>query len=78
MSPLLALHPRRARLLAAIRAESGVWTTDRAWHTNRAHRAPKRKTARDDLDALHRAGLLVQGGADDRRFYLLTRKGARS
>jgi len=78
VSPLLALNPRRARLLAAIRTNPGEWSTSRAHAVNRAHGAPKSKTARDDLQALHRAGLLTAHGTDDHRTYLLTAKGATS
>jgi DNA-binding IclR family transcriptional regulator len=77
MSALLALCPRRAFLLNAIRNTPGEWTTSRAWGVNRANGAPNRRTARRDLDALHRAGLLTQDGGD-RRFYELTAKGATS
>ncbi|MFC9269012.1 hypothetical protein ACFTXJ_14715 [Streptomyces zhihengii] len=45
---------------------------------NRSLGAPKRTTARSDVRALHRAGLLIQGGQDDARFYVLTRKAVAS
>lgn len=69
-----ALTARQRRLLEAL--PGGVITTDRVHRLNRTLGAPKRTTARRDIDALHRQKLLIQGGADDRRFYLLTRKAA--
>lgn len=68
------LTERQRQLLDALRAERGVVTTGRVHEVNRSLGAPKRTTARHDIEDLHRAGLLIQGGADDRRFYLLTRK----
>ena len=72
------LTKRQQQLLDALRARRGVVTTGRVHEVNRTLGAPKRTTARHDITALHRAGLLIQGGADDARFYLLTRKAARS
>ncbi|MEU5772627.1 hypothetical protein ABZ819_04895 [Streptomyces venezuelae] len=69
-----ALTTRQTRLLETLKAESGVISAGRVHEINRSLGAPKRATARRDLTALHRRGLLIQGGADDRRFYLLTRK----
>jgi hypothetical protein len=73
-----ALTARQARLLNALRAHRGVVTTGRVHDINRSLGAPKRTTARHDIVALHRAGLLIQGGAMDARFYLLTRKAVAS
>jgi predicted DNA-binding transcriptional regulator YafY len=72
------LTERQERLLSALRARRGVVTTGRVHEANRQLGAPKRTTARRDIAALHRQGLLIEGGADDARFYLLTRKAARS
>jgi predicted DNA-binding transcriptional regulator YafY len=69
-----ALTARQARLLDALRSGRRVVTTSRVHEANRRLGAPKRTTARRDIAALHRAGLLIEGGADDARFYLLTRK----
>ncbi|WP_405673142.1 hypothetical protein [Streptomyces sp. NBC_01530] len=71
---MAALTDRQQRLLDALRAGRRVVTTSRVHELNRRLGAPKRTTARRDIAAMHRAGLLVEGGADDRRFYLLTRK----
>jgi hypothetical protein len=71
------LTARQQHLLAALRTRRGVVTTRRVHEVNRDLGAPKRTTARRDIAALHRAGLLIQGGADHARFYLLTRKAAR-
>lgn len=68
------LTARQTQLLDALRAHRGVVTTGQVHEANRLLGAPKRTTARRDIAALHRAGLLIQGGATDARFYLLTRK----
>lgn len=71
---MTALTARQTELLDALRARRGVVTTGRVHDINLRLGAPKRTTARSDIATLHRAGLLIQGGADDARFYLLTRK----
>jgi predicted DNA-binding transcriptional regulator YafY len=68
------LTARQQQLLEALRARRGVVTTSRVREVNSGLGAPKRTTARRDITALHRAGLLIQGGDDHARFYLLTRK----
>lgn len=73
---MTGLNRRQSCLLAAIRKFGGEWTTGRAQLALHAVPAPKRTTARRDLDALHRAGLLHQRGSDTCRFYVLTSKGA--
>ena len=70
------LTARQRRLLEALRDGRGIVTTSRVREVNSRLGAPKRTTARRDLAALHRAGLLIEGGADHARFYLLTRKAA--
>ncbi|WP_369213896.1 hypothetical protein [Streptomyces flavofungini] len=71
-----ALTERQRQLLETLRAEGGIVQAGRVHNLNRRLGAPKRTTARRDLDALHRHGLLIQGGSEDHRFYLLTRKAA--
>lgn len=71
----MADDSRRTRLLAAISAEGGVWTTRRVQDMYRLLGIRQRKTARDDLKALHRAGFLAVGGPDNGRFYRLSVKG---
>jgi len=68
------LTARQQRLLVALRIRRGVITTGRVRDINRRLGAPKRTTARRDIAALHHAGLLIEGGQDHGRFYLLTRK----
>lgn len=68
------LTARQRELLEVLRGRHRVVTTGRVHEANRLLGAPKRTTARRDVAALHRAGLLIQGGAADARFYLLTRK----
>ena len=68
------LTARQQRLLAELRDRSGVVTTGRVHDLNRRLGAPKRTTARHDLAVFHRAGLLVAGGSDSARFYVLSRK----
>ncbi|WP_309049035.1 hypothetical protein [Streptomyces sp.] len=68
------LSERQTRLLEALKAEGGVIRASRVHDLNRGLGAPKRTTARHDLAALRKRGLLIQGGAEDGRFYLLTRK----
>lgn len=72
------LTVRQQRLLDELRAHRGPVTTGRVHEVNRTLGAPKRTTARHDLATFHRAGLLTQGGAENARFYLLTRKAAAS
>ena len=72
-----ALTERQQRLLAALKADRRVVTTGRVHEINRLSLgAPKRTTARRDIAALHRVGLLIEGGDFRGRFYLLTRKAA--
>ena len=68
------LTERQQQLLDALRARRGVVTTGRVHEVNRSLGAPKRTTARHDIATFERAGLLIPGGADDDRFYLLTKK----
>lgn len=68
------LTGRQTQLLEALRTRRGVVTTDRVHTVNRSLGAPKRTTARRDIAHLHRMGLLIEGGAEHARFYLLTRK----
>lgn len=70
------LTARQQQVLDALKGRRGVVTTGRVHEVNRSLGAPKRTTARRDIAALHRAGLLIQGGAQHARFYLLTRKAA--
>jgi len=72
------LTSRQQQLLAALRIRRRVVTTGRVREINAGLGAPKRTTARRDIAALHRAGLLIEGGQDNARFYLLTRKAAAS
>jgi len=72
------LTARQGRLLKVLRTRRGVVTTGRVHEVKRALGAPKRTTARHDIAALHRAGLLIEGGQDHARFYLLTRKATTS
>lgn len=71
---MAGLNARQQKLLAELLDHRGVVTTGRVHEVNRSLGAPKRTTARSDVTALHRAGLLIQGGNEDARFYLLTRK----
>lgn len=73
---MASLTARQRHLLDELRADGGVVRTGRVHAVNRRLGAPKRTTARHDLATFHRAGLLIQGGADDHRYYLLTRKAA--
>ena len=68
------LTARQKRILVELLAHRGVVTTGRVHKLNRALGAPKRTTARHDIATLHRAGLLVEGGADSARFFVLSRK----
>lgn len=72
-----ALSDRQLLLLDELRSRRGVVTTGRVQAMNRALGAPKRTTARRDIATLHRVGLLIEGGSDHARFYLLTRKAHR-
>lgn len=69
-----ALTARQQQLLNALRSGRQVITTGSVHELNRQLGAPKRTTARRDIAALHRVGLLIEGGADNARFYLLTHK----
>lgn len=74
---MTGLTERQEQLLGALLSNRRrVVTTGRVHEVNRVLGAPKRTTARRDIAALHRAGLLIEGGAPDARFYLLTRKAA--
>ena len=68
------LNDRQKKLLNRLRADRGVVTTGRVHEVNQILGAPKRTTARRDVAALHKAGLLIQRGEDHARFYVLTRK----
>jgi len=68
------LTGRQQRLLDTLRSHRGVITTGRVHEMNRHLGAPKRTTARRDIALLHRAGLLIEGGNPNSRFYLLTQK----
>ncbi|MGW1071510.1 hypothetical protein [Streptomyces sp. NPDC002537] len=68
------LCPRVADLLASIRRQGGSWTTHRVLraHEVNGHSAPRRATARRDLDVLVRAGYLRRHHEDkDRIHYTL-------
>jgi hypothetical protein len=66
---MAVLNPRRARLLAAIRTQGGLWTTGRVQVLYRALGAPKRTTAAGDLAFLAARGLLAERGpVNDRRY----------
>ncbi|MFI9235825.1 hypothetical protein [Streptomyces sp. NPDC053079] len=60
MSDLPPFCPRVVDLLTSIRRQGGSWTTHRVVRTHRVngYNAPKRVTARRDLDLLTRAGYL--------------------
>lgn len=61
---------RRRRLLAAIRAEGGVWSTGRAHALYRAlGYGPNRRTARLDLHYWTRCGVLIEEGPANGRTY---------
>lgn len=66
-----ALTARQTRLLWLLQGGRREVTTGRAHKANRILGAPKRTTARHDLVAFQRHGLLIQGGADNSRIYLL-------
>jgi hypothetical protein len=71
------LNARQQQLLDSLRNLRGVVTTGRVHRVNRGLGAPKRTTARRDIADLHRSGLLLQGGSEHARFYVLTRKARR-
>ena len=60
---------RLALLRRAVRDDRGVWTTHRVQdlYRSRAYAAPFRRTARQDLAALARQGLLVLDDTDPGR-----------
>jgi hypothetical protein len=70
------LTTRQQLLIEELRASCQTVTTGEVRELNSRLGAPKRTTARRDLDALVAAGLLVPCGADDARFYLLSRQAA--
>lgn len=61
-------------LIAAISRQSGEWTTERVrrLYTAANYPAPMRHTARRDLTALLRAGLLELHDEIGRRYYVRT------
>ncbi|MHA4819442.1 hypothetical protein ACXZ65_34395 [Streptomyces aculeolatus] len=68
MTTAASLSPRLRRLWALLRDRPAITTSD--IHTaNRRLGAPKRTTARADADILCRAGLLVEHGPTDGRWY---------
>lgn len=71
---MVRLNTRQQLLIDTLRASCKAVTTGRVRELNSALGAPKRTTAKRDLAALVDAGLLVPCGADDARFYLLTRQ----
>jgi hypothetical protein len=65
-------RPRRQRLLAEIRQMGGRITTGQAHAFYQATGwGPRRTTARKDLQALARRGVLVERGPDNDRTYTL-------
>ncbi|WP_407563376.1 hypothetical protein [Streptomyces sp. 184] len=62
------LSPRQHRLWALLSGRKKVTTGD-AWAANRALGAPKRTTARADVERLRDAGLLVEYGPVNGRWY---------
>ncbi|MFJ4847594.1 hypothetical protein [Streptomyces sp. NPDC088733] len=63
---------RRTVLAAAIQRETGPWTATRAMATNAANGfSGHRNTARKDLRARVRAGVLTPAAADGNRTYVL-------
>lgn len=72
------LNDRQRDLLDTLRTSCTTVTTGRVRELNSSLGAPKRTTARRDLAALVNAGLLVPCGADDARFYLLSRQAVTS
>lgn len=65
-------QPRRRRLLAEIRRTGGQMTTGQAHAFYRATGwGPCRTTARKDLQAMARRGVLVERGPDNGRTYTL-------
>ncbi|MDX3205097.1 hypothetical protein [Streptomyces scabiei] len=68
-----ASMPRRlTQLLDTMRAHGGRWTTARV-KAVRGSAAPGRRTARRDLQTLHRRGFLTMHEADGIRSYILSR-----
>lgn len=64
------LHPRRARLLAVIETDGGVWRTGEVMRLYRANGwGCNRSTARADLQWLARHGYLREHGLSDTRWY---------
>lgn len=62
---------RRAALAHAVASRTGLWTTRRASQLYRelGYAAPYRRTARRDLRALTRRGLLQQHETPGRTYY---------
>lgn len=72
MSARTQQRPRRRRLLAEIRRAGGRITTGQAHAFYQATGwGPCRTTARKDLQALARRGVLVERGPDNDRTYTL-------
>lgn len=72
MSARTGQRPRRRRLLAEIRRTGGQMTTGQAHAFYRATGwGPCRTTARKDLQAMARRGVLVERGPDNGRTYTL-------
>lgn len=65
---MTALNHRQHRLWAALCDRETVTTGD-VHAINRRLRAPKRATAKRDVEALRRAGLLVEHGPVNGRWY---------
>ncbi|MEV4438205.1 hypothetical protein AB0K09_04170 [Streptomyces sp. NPDC049577] len=74
MSAVPPFCSRVVDLLEAIRRQGGTWTTHRvlATHQRNGHSAPKRATARRDLDLLTRAGYLNRHCEPGRDFFTLS------
>lgn len=68
------LTPRQQRLWERLRRLKRVTSSD-VHAANRELGAPKKTTARADLEALRRAGLLTPHGPTDHRWYQPTRGG---
>lgn len=69
-------RPRRRRLLAEIHTLGGHITTGQVHRFYRATGfGPCRTTARKDLQALARDGVLIQRGPDNARTYTLAKGG---
>lgn len=65
---MTALSPRQHRLWALLSGRETVTTGD-VWAANRLLGAPKRTTARADVERLRDAGLLTEHGPTNGRWY---------